>query len=90
MSQKVYLIFNNHPKDSIWAVSFISPCEVPTYDAFSSIYGQIRLYKFGTLDNEFACLDEDLESSHRILLESKSFGRQEMIADFIEISMHIT
>ena len=44
----------------------------------------------GTLDSEFRRLEKDLESSGHISNESKSFGRQEMTADFIEISGHIT
>ena len=57
---------------------------------FSFIFRQTRLYTFGTLDSEFRCAEEDLRPSDHISNDSESFCRQEMIADFIEISKHIT
>ena len=51
---------------------------------------QISLYTLGAMDIEFRCLEEDSRPPDRILNESRSFGRQEMIADFSEISKHST
>ena len=57
---------------------------------FSPISRQISLYTFGTMEIEFTCLEEYSRSSDRILNESRSFGRQELIFDVSEISKHST
>ena len=56
----------------------------------STVFRRISLDKFGVFDDEITSLEKDLRPSHHILNESESFGRQAMIADFIEISQHIT
>ena len=45
---------------------------------------------FGTIDIEFTGLPKDLWPSDHIVNGVKSFGRQEISADFIEIFKHIT
>ena len=52
------------------------------------IFRHISLYTFGTSDVECRCLDKDSRPSDHILNESESFGKPDMIADFIEISKH--
>ena len=74
--------------------SFKATSGVPTQCArrFSPISSSrhISVYMFGTLDDEFRCLEKDLRPSDDILNELESLERRETIADFIEISKHIT
>ena len=47
-------------------------CGVPKYYVDSSTFWRNSYFKFGTLDNEFRCPQEDLEPSDHILAGSES------------------